>query len=209
MPIALSQTNPSCSSECFDASSNNLNINPCDDSEARETFCVVDTTVTCINPDASAEEPCCSTVSPQFNPTDVRPMPKAAPRKGNQKGKKKRRLEILTTTPVREKLAEEEAKKVNGKAKKKLFDRKKDNSKQDAKLRKKPGRRFRKKRTSVMSSSDEEDECFCVVCMDTYNNSKLGEKWVKCSYCKHWAHEACTDGGFLFVCVHWESDGDL
>ena len=112
MPIALSQTNPSCSSECFEASSNNLNINPSDDSEARKTSCVVDTTVTCINPDALAEEPCCSTVSLQFNPTDVRPMPKAGPRKGNQKGKKKRRSEILTATPVREKLAEEEAKKL-------------------------------------------------------------------------------------------------
>ena len=207
--IALSQTNPSCSSECFDASTSDLNINPCDDSEARETSCVVDTTVICINPDASAEELCCSTVSPQFNPTDVRPMPKAGPRKGNHKRKKKRRSEILTATPVREKLAEEEAKKVNGKAKKKLFDREKDYSKQDAKLRKKPGRRLRKKRTSVTSSSDEEDEWFCVVCRDTYNNSKPGKKWVKCSYCDHWAHEACTDGGFLFVCVHCESDGDL
>ena len=106
MPIALSQTNPSCSSECFDASSSNLNINPSDDSEVRKTSCVVDTTVIYINPDASAEEPCCSTVSLQFNTTDVRPMPKAGPRKGAQKKKK-----ILTAPPVRKKLAEEEAKK--------------------------------------------------------------------------------------------------
>ena len=120
VPIALSQTNPSCSSECFDTSSSNLNVNPSDDLEVRETSCVVDTTVICINPDASAEKPCCSTVSPQFNPTDIRPMPKAGPRKGTQKEKKK----ILTAPPVRKKLAEEEAKKVNGKAKK-LFDRKK------------------------------------------------------------------------------------
>ena len=81
---------------------------------------VVDTTVICINSDASAEEPCCSTVSPQFNPTDVRPMPKAGLRKETQKEKKK----ILTAPPVKKKLAEEEAKKVNNKAKK-LFDRKK------------------------------------------------------------------------------------
>ena len=122
VPIALSQTNPSRSSECFDASSSNLNINPSDDSEVRETSCVVDTTVTCINPDASAEEPCCSTVSPQFNPTDVRPMPKAGPKNGTQK--KKKRKKILTALPVRKKLAEEEAKKLNDKAKK-LFGRKK------------------------------------------------------------------------------------
>ena len=109
MPVALSQTNPSCSSECFDTSSSNLNINPSDDSEVRETFCVVDTTVICIHPDVLAEEPCCSTVSPQFNPTDVRPMPKAGPRKGTHKENKKK---ILTAPPVREKLAEEEAKKL-------------------------------------------------------------------------------------------------
>ena len=114
MPIALSQSNPSFSSECFDASSSNLNINPSDDSEIREISCVVDTTVICINSDASAEEPCCSIVSPQFNPTDVRPMSKAGPRKGTQKEKKK----ILTAPPFRKKLAEEEAKKVNDQAKK-------------------------------------------------------------------------------------------
>ena len=96
---------------------------------------MVDTTVICINPDAAAEEPYCSTVSPQFNTTDVRPMPNAGPRKGIQKEKKK----ILRALPVRKKLAEEEAEKVNDKAKK-LFDRKRDNSKQDAKLRKKPER---------------------------------------------------------------------
>ena len=88
-------------------------MNPCDDSEARKTSGVVDTTVNCINPDASAEEPCCSTVSPRYNPTDVRPVPKADPRKRTQKEKKKRRSEILTATPFREKLAVEEAKKVN------------------------------------------------------------------------------------------------
>ena len=52
---------------------------------------------------------------------------------------KKKRKKILTAPPVRKKLAEEEANKVNDKAKK-LFDRKKDNSEQDAKLRKKPER---------------------------------------------------------------------
>ena len=125
VPIALSQTNPSCYSECFDASSKDLNINPnCDGSEVRETSCVVATTMICINSDASSEEPGCSTVSPQFNSTDVRPVPKAGPRKGTQKEKK-----ILTAPPVREKLAEKEAKKVDDKAKK-SFDRKKDNSEQ-------------------------------------------------------------------------------
>ena len=62
-------------------------------------------------------------------------MPKAGPRKGTPKKSKK----MLTAPPVRKKLAEEEAKKVNEKAKK-LFDRKKDINKQDAKLRKKPER---------------------------------------------------------------------
>ena len=96
----------------------------------QKTSGVVDTTVICINTDASAEEPCCSTVSPLFNPTDVRSVLKGELRKGAQKEKKKRRSEILTATPFREKQAEEEAKKVNDKAKK-LFDRKKDKSKEE------------------------------------------------------------------------------
>ena len=93
MPIALSQTNPSCSSECFDASSSNLNINPSDDSEVRETFWAVATTVICINPDASAEEPCCSTNSPQFNPTYAKSW--SEKRNPNRKEKKM----FVTTTP--------------------------------------------------------------------------------------------------------------
>ena len=90
VPTALSQTNTLCSSECFDASSNNLNTNPCDDSEVRETSCVVDTTVICINPDASSKEPCCFIVSPHFIPTDVRLMTKAGLRKEIKKKKKKK-----------------------------------------------------------------------------------------------------------------------
>ena len=66
-------------------------------------------------------------------------MPKAGPRKETQKEKKKIMTASLGTTSLG-KLAEEEAKKVSDKTKKKLFDHKKDTSEQDAKLRKKPER---------------------------------------------------------------------
>ena len=108
-------------------------------------------------------------------------MSKAGPRKGTQKEKKKT-LKTLTALPVRKKLVEEEAKKVNDKAKK-LFDRRKDRL-IVSRMQNYCEKEARKKRTSVMPSSDEEDKWFCVVCVDTYD-SKPGEKWVKCSYCEH------------------------
>ena len=53
-----------------------------------------------------------------------------------------------------------------------------------------------------MPSSDEDDEWFCVVCMNTYN-SKPNEKWVKCSYCEHWAltYLAPMVDFYLSVCI--------
>ncbi|KAK9965103.1 hypothetical protein ABG768_004212 [Culter alburnus] len=49
-----------------------------------------------------------SIVGQSFSPSLIRPFPKAGPRKETGRGRKKRRSEILTDTPVKLALEEEE-----------------------------------------------------------------------------------------------------
>lgn len=66
-------------------------------------------------------------------------------------------------------------------------------------------------RPEADSSSSEEEEELCIICMDTYRNSKPKEQWLKCAVvtCNNWAHEACTVGRHTFFCRHCESDCEL
>lgn len=80
------------------------------------------------NDPASVDQPCSSS-STRFVPSELRPLPKAGPRKGTNKRSRKRKSEVLTDTPIRAKLAEEETRKSKNKAKKKLLYRKKGNNK--------------------------------------------------------------------------------
>lgn len=41
-----------------------------------------------------------------------------------------------------------------------------------------------------MNSSDEEDDCFCLICLGAYSNSCKEEGWVQCTSCKKWVHES-------------------
>ena len=133
----------------------------------------------------------------QFNPSSFRPFPKAGPRKETGKGRKKRRSEILTNTPVKLALEEEDRRKGKN-VRKKLLGA--DKGKQ-RKAKKAP-----KKTVKANNSSSEEEEDFCVVCMETFLNSKPKEMWVKCVLCSFWAHQACTPGLANFICHHCDSD---
>ena len=65
------------------------------------------------------------------------------------------------------------------------------------------------KESQKIDSSDEEDDCYCIICFEAYQNSRPGEDWIKCQSCVNWAHEQCTDVGsknFIFVCHHCDSD---
>ncbi|CAL8256744.1 unnamed protein product [Gadus morhua 'NCC'] len=50
----------------------------------------------------------------------------------------------------------------------------------------------------AQNSSSEEEEDFCVFCMETFRNSKSKEVWVKCVLCSYWAHQVCP---ILFVTI--------
>lgn len=135
----------------------------------------------------------------EFSPESVRPLPKAGPRKQSHRGRKKRHTAILTDTP--EKLAiEQEWQKKTVKSRKMPV---KGSGPSGSKMH-----GPKRKLIEVIGSSSESDEedCFCLVCMDKYTNSKPGEEWVKCSRCNLWAHFECTGKSLIYVCINSDSD---
>ena len=66
----------------------------------------------------------------------------------------------------------------------------------------------RSKRINVYESDSDEETWPCLVCGEPYSNSKPGEKWIQCTICKLWAHEACTLGEFLYICQNCTSEDD-
>ena len=141
-----------------------------------------------------------------FSPQNIRPLPQAGPRSATRRGGKKRKSAILTDTP--EKNAIEEEYNQRNKVKKSIKLTTKGNkqklpstkAKGKAKQTKKLPRKKGKKDLSIENSSDEENDCFCLVCHDLYSNSLPNEKWVQCIECKNWSHAACTKDEPYYVC---------
>lgn len=126
-----------------------------------------------------------------FSPEAVLPFPKAGPRKQAKLGKKKRRAAILTDTPEKDALADEQ------------MTRQKKIPKRVEKKKKKQV----KKKVLQEYSSEEEQECYCLVCLKAYSDSLPGEEWIQCHTCRQWAHTRCaTNSGVMYVCVNCDSD---
>ena len=72
----------------------------------------------------------------------------------------------------------------------------------------KKGKAIKKKSTQLVESdeSSENEDCFCVVCCDSFSNSASKEKWIKCVQCSNWAHVKCTDASSFFLFQHCDSD---
>ncbi|CAM4572947.1 unnamed protein product [Leuciscus chuanchicus] len=143
------------------------------------------------------DEPGTSGLSPgqAFSPSAMQPFPKAGPRKTTGRIRKKRRSEILTDTPVKQALMEEQ----QGRGKKIIVGKKKGK-------KQKKERKPTKKMLNFEDSDISDEENFCVVCMEPYGNSKPKEVWVKCALCSLWAHKACSPGLPAFICQHCDSD---
>ena len=46
----------------------------------------------------------------------------------------------------------------------------------------------KKTKSKNVNESSDEEEWFCLFCVEPYSNSRAGEKWIKCMSCKDWAH---------------------
>lgn len=172
------------------------------------------------------QQPSTSKFSPEF----VRPFPKAPPRVVQSKrGKKRRKTAILTDTPEKEaleneeKLRNERKKKTStniGKPKqmKKLTSCKKgpevrqifpDDSSDDEPLinivkKKTLARNHPKKDDWEISSED--DDTFCLVCDKIYQEEKEKEDWLQCTKCKMWAHDHCAKSDPFYICINCMSE---
>lgn len=130
----------------------------------------------------------------------LKPFPKAAERKLQQRGRKKRKSQILTDTPVKDALEEEKRVKENktNSVKKQVFGKQKKDSKKQAN---------RKNTKTLNDDSSSDEETFCLICVESWSNSLPKEKWIQCTQCKMWAHEKCADSGLFYVCHNCDSDG--
>ena len=203
---------------------------------------------------AGVPQPSTSTVvSTTRSPEDIRPYPKAAPRKENTRRGKSKKSTILTDTPERERAAQQISKKRASKKRERNVQEKKaprrklsleamakhgeaskenDSSRTNNEGRKgietvcatrrtvkgkekassKVALAQKRKTPSVEqhSDSDSDEEAWpCLVCCEPFGNSKPGERWVRCTGCKKWAHEACTRGDICYVCHNCDSDADM
>ena len=123
------------------------------------------------------------------SPEEIRPHPKAPPRKGTVT-RRKRKLEILTDSPVKERIREEQNVKEKSKSGK--------NSK--TKVTPKTSKRSRKpaeEGEALQLPSSDDVRCF------TYGMryAMSCESWIMCDACHRWACEPCTDapkrGGYV------------
>ena len=190
---------------------------------------------------AGVPQPSTSTeVSTTRSPEDIRPYPKAAPRKENTRRGKSKKSTILTDTPERERAAQQISKKraktrernvqekkapkwklsleamaKHGEASKEN-DSSRTNNEGTVKGKEKASSKValaqKRKTPSVEqhADSDSDEEAWpCLVCCEPFGNSKPGERWVRCTGCKKWVHEACTGGDICYVCHNCDSVADM
>lgn len=147
-----------------------------------------------------------------FSPYVVKPLPKAGPRKNNGKGRKGRKTAIMTDTPNKLEIQEQEERKIKSKVvKKPIFQIGKETRKGKPsgvkKAIKKKAQKTKNRATIATNSGDSHDEdCFCLVCVESFSNSRPNEKWVQCLECKRWAHVDCTKNELSYVCHNCLSD---
>jgi len=111
---------------------------------------------------------------------------------------------VLTDTPVKQMLEEEQRA-----ARERLMSRnnpkakaKKGRGKGQAKKSRPKG----KKKLDFSDGDSEDEEVFCLVCIEPWGNSRPGEQWIRCQECKRWAHTQCTNtDGVVYVCQNCES----
>ncbi|CAD6230309.1 GSCOCG00006748001-RA-CDS [Cotesia congregata] len=147
------------------------------------------------HPTATSQSSTMAVVStPVFSPEVVRPYPKAGPRKMSRAGRRKRKSAVLTDTPEKNALEEEQSKKKVKKVEK---------PKTKVTVTKKKKRVSKK----ILKSDSEEDEYNCLVCHEPFYKSIPGENWIQCQICKQWSHIKCVPNvGLTYVCINCDSD---
>jgi hypothetical protein len=68
-----------------------------------------------------------------------------------------------------------------------------------------------KKNVRIVESSDEEDdnECFCIECAQSYSMSRAPKKLFQCIKRHKWAHDLCAKFCDFYVCRNCISDDNI
>ncbi|CAM1298099.1 Uncharacterised protein r2_g752 [Pycnogonum litorale] len=141
-----------------------------------------------------------------FSDEAISPLPKAPPRKSQSNQRKKRKTAILTDTPEKQALEEEQLRSKKNKPR----PRQKSGSNPMKETRaKQPS--ATKKPLRVSDGETSEEECFCLVCVGPFSNSKPREKWIECISCKQWSHAQCVplEDRRYYVCQNCSSDDSV
>ncbi|KAI4455717.1 hypothetical protein MML48_9g00017989 [Holotrichia oblita] len=157
-----------------------------------------------------------NTTSASFkSPEEVRPYPKALPRK-KKGGRKPGRTRILTDTSEKEAIdAEYNMREEKKRMKTKIQQEKRKITSETAK--RKVLDRNTKTNTIVFDDSDAEDEnekdpfsdadadddAACIYCNSLFSASRSREKWIRCQQCLKWCHSTCAGVNYnikMFTC---------
>ncbi|XP_039754930.1 PHD finger protein ALFIN-LIKE 3-like [Pararge aegeria] len=149
-----------------------------------------------------------------FNPEIVKPLPKASPRLQMATKRRIRKTAVLTDTPEKNALAEEQVKKKSRKEKAIRNKGKENNNNKEKGTGKGKAQKKGKRRVLQESESDSDDEVlewYCIICCDSYSNSLPREKWIECSLCRNWAYVKCINetDNITYVCPNCESDEEF
>ncbi|XP_053611421.1 uncharacterized protein LOC128675910 [Plodia interpunctella] len=145
-----------------------------------------------------------SSQSFNFTPKDLRPLPQAGPRTATNKGRKKRKTAILTDTP--EKNAIEEEYKQRNKAKKTVLQAETEKRKRKFISTKGKGKGKKTRKEDKENNKSDDEDCFCLVCLESFSSSRPNEQWTQCMECKMWSHVECVNDDENYVCHNCESE---
>ena len=130
-------------------------------------------------------------------PRTYRTVPEGSTKKENGWAKK-RKSAILTDTPEKNAIEEMMQKKKTVRCPK------------GVRRPSKPKAKKSHKKSKKEMDSSEEEEWYCLVCVEPYSNSRPRESWIQCFECKKWSHEDCTNvpKNGVYVCHNCDSDGE-
>lgn len=149
------------------------------------------------------------------SPEEVRPYPKALPRK-KKGGRKPGRTRILTDTPEKEANEAEYNTREEKKRMKTKIQQVKRNITNETGRRKVLDRNTKTNRSGFddsdtedknekdpFSDADDDDDAACIYCNSLFSKSRSREKWIRCQQCLKWCHSACAGVNYnikMFTC---------
>ena len=122
------------------------------------------------------------------SPEQLRPYPRAPPRKTDGRGRRRGTTMIATDTPIKKKLEEIHKSR-----------RQPKNSKRKLPIGQRSSKKG-KKASEERKLEGKQQEWYCLVCAESYASSLPKERWVQCESCMKWSHEQCTGGNDSYIC---------